>query len=310
MLELRQLRYFTAIVDAGSLTRAASALYIAQPALSQQLAALESDLGIRLLNRGARGAKPTAAGLELYKHAQVILKLAAETKNVVTGSAERVSGRVRIGLPSTIAVILVAPLVAALRQEHPGILLEVYESPSSYLAAQLIEERVDLSILVGDSLSDGLRVEPLVDEHLYFVYSETEHLPGGPTSIRLEDLADRPIVLPARSTTLRHLVDLAFRKAGIEPRVYAETSSIQSLLTLVAQGDMGTFVPYSALSWHSANASLCAILIEPAIVRKAQLAHSRMIELTSASQCVKQTLLVVVRKMVEEGHWQGATLSY
>src|ERR1700739_4386068 len=98
MLELRQLRYFTAIVDAGSLTRAASAFYIAQPALRQQLAALESDLGIRLLNRGARGAKPTAAGLELYKHAQVILKLAAETKNVVTGSAERVSGRVRIGL--------------------------------------------------------------------------------------------------------------------------------------------------------------------------------------------------------------------
>jgi len=63
MLELRQLRYFTAIVDAGSLTRAASALYIAQPALSQQLATLEADLGVKLLNRGAKGAKPTAAGL-------------------------------------------------------------------------------------------------------------------------------------------------------------------------------------------------------------------------------------------------------
>jgi len=163
MIELRQLRNFTAIVDAGSLTRAAAAVHIAQPAMSQLVAALESEIGVRLLNRTVKGVTPTEQGLALYRHAQVLLKLAAETRNVTLGTGGRVSGRVRIGLPSTIAVILVAPLLKVLKEQFPGILLEVYESPSSYLATQLLEERVDLSILVDETPSSGLLVEPLVD---------------------------------------------------------------------------------------------------------------------------------------------------
>lgn len=310
MLELRQLRYFIAIVDAGSLTRAANTLYIAQPALSQQLAALESELGVKLLNRGAKGSKPTAAGLALYKHAQVMLKLAAETKNIAKGFAERASGRVRIGVPSTIAMVLVAPLVQTLRKEYPGILLEAYESASSYLPAQVLDERVDLSILVGESPSSGLRMEPLVDERLFFLHARDKHPLNCASTINLQDLVDVELVLPARSTTLRLLIDEAFRDAEIEPRVHTETSSIQTVLTLIAQGGGGTIVPYSALSWHAASASICASAIEPAIVRTAQLAHSTMVGLTPASACVRQVLLDVVRSMVENGTWKGAVLRY
>ena len=310
MIELRQLRNFTAIVDAGSLTRAAAAVHIAQPAMSQLVAALESEIGVRLLNRTVKGVTPTEQGLALYRHAQVLLKLAAETRNVTLGTGGRVSGRVRIGLPSTIAVILVAPLLKVLKEQFPGILLEVYESPSSYLATQLLEERVDLSILVDETPSSGLRVEPLVDEQLYFIHSRKAHPFKCRKSLGLKAIGDVSIVLPARSTTLRQLVDLAFRAANIEPNVQAETSSIQTLLTLVALGGMGTFVPYSALSWHTSNASLCASIVTPHIIRRAWLASSGMVSLTQASNCVRVTIQDVVRKMVENGSWLGATLRY
>src|SRR5712692_7737144 len=106
MLDLRQLRYFVAIVDAGSVSRAALVLHIAQPAMSQQLAHLEREIGTKLLRRSVRGVAPTDAGKAVYRHAQTLLKLAAETANVARGAGAGASGRVRIGLPSSIAMIL------------------------------------------------------------------------------------------------------------------------------------------------------------------------------------------------------------
>ena len=309
MPEFRQLRYFTAIVDAGSLTRAAAVLFVAQPALSQQTAALEAELGVRLLNRSSKGVIPTEAGWALYRHAQAILKLAERTQDIVRGAGEPIAGRVRIGMPSTIAIVLVAPLVAALRKQHPGVILEVYESPSSYLAPQLLEERVDLSILVDPTVSSTLRAVALVDEELCFVHARADHpfgLSTGPTT--LDRLAHVPIVLPARSTTLRQLVDASFVAAGIVPRVHAETTSIQTLLTLVAQGGVGTFVPYSALAWHKASDLLWANAVEPTILRKAWVAQSSMIALTQAAACVHATILAVVRGMVSRDEWRGAIL--
>ncbi len=118
MLSLRQLRYFVAIIDAGSVSRAATVLHIAQPALSQQLAHLESEIGTKLLRRSVRGMAPTGAGSAVYRHAQTLLKLCAETANVARGAGSGASGRVRIGMPSSIAMILVATMRGPQRQ--PG----------------------------------------------------------------------------------------------------------------------------------------------------------------------------------------------
>ena len=169
MLDFRQLRYFVEIVDAGSLTRAAGSLHVAQSALSQQMANLEDNVGIRLLTRGVKGVTATAAGHAVYRHAQTILKLGAETRNVAQHVGIQASGRVRLGLPSSIAMILAAPMLREVQKRYPGVLVELYESPSSYLAAQLFDERVDLSVIVDKSPPPGLVAVGLVDECLYFV---------------------------------------------------------------------------------------------------------------------------------------------
>lgn len=308
MLDLRQLRYFVAIVDAGSVSRAATVLHIAQPALSQQLAHLESEIGTKLLRRSVRGVAPTEAGSAVYRHAQTLLKLAAETANVARGAGSGASGRVRIGMPSSIAMILVAPLLEALHERHPGILVEIYESPSTYLAAQLFDERVDLSVLVDRSPSPSLAMAPLVSESVYFVHERKSNPLSACETVSIAQLAAIPMILTTRATTLRHLLDAAFLDAGFAPLVFAEASSIQTLLTVVAQGGIGTLIPFSALSWHPATRSLQHHLVEPRIERIASLAWSRTASMTESTECVRDSIIEVTRSLVRARKWLGTTL--
>ncbi len=310
MLDLRQLRYFVAIVDAGSVSRAALVLHIAQPAMSQQLAHLEREIGTKLLRRSVRGVAPTDAGKAVYRHAQTLLKLAAETANVARGAGAGASGRVRIGLPSSIAMILAAPLLAALHERHPGILVELYESPSTYLAAQLFEERVDLSVLVDRSLSPSLIVEPLVSECIYFVHERKSNPLSACKTVSTAQLAAIPMILTTRATTLRHLLDAAFLDAGFAPLVFAEASSIQTLLTVVAQGGIGTLIPFSALSWYPAVGSFQHHLVEPRIERIASLAWSRTASMTESTECVRDSIIEVTQALVQNGKWLGTSFPH
>jgi LysR family nitrogen assimilation transcriptional regulator len=308
MLDLRKLRYFVAIVDAGSVSRAANVLHIAQPALSQQLAHLEGEIGAKLLRRSVRGVALTAAGSAVYRHAQTLLKLAAETANVARGAGSGASGRVRVGMPSSIAMILVAPLLQAVQDAHPGILVEIHESPSSYLAAQLFDERVDLSVLVEGSASPNLAMAPLISESIYFVHQRKSNPLASCKSVSIAQLAGIPMILTTGATTMRHLLDEAFREAGIVPRVLAEASSIQTLLAVVAQGAIGTLIPFSALSWHPMMRSLQHHLVEPRVERIASLAWSRTASMTESTECVRQAIIEVTHSLVRRRKWRGTTI--
>ena len=307
MLDFRQLRYFVEIVDAGSLTRAAASLHVAQSALSQQMASLEESVGVRLLTRSVKGVAATDAGHAVYRHAQTILKLGAETRDVAQSVGVHVSGRVRVGLPSSIAMILAAPMLNEVQKRNPGILVELYESPSTYLAAQLFDERVDLSVVVDKVPPPGLAAMALVDECLYYVQARLLQKPPK-TPVMLADLAGTPMILTTRATTLRHVVDAAFHAAGVRPRVQAEASSIQTLLTVVAQGNLSTLIPFSALSGHAAMRALTHRPIAPQVLRRASLAWSRSAAMTEATQCVRAVIVDVVREMVASGQWSGTTL--
>jgi LysR family nitrogen assimilation transcriptional regulator len=308
-MELRQLRYFVAIVDSGSLSRAASLVHIVQPALSQQMTQLEEELEVQLLQRSVKGVTPTDAGLALYRHAQHILKLASETRNVVRATASEINGRVKLGLPSSIAMVLVGPLIAALEERFPHVSLEIHESPSAYLAAQLINERVDLSILVDDVVMPGLDVTPLIDEFLYFVQPRKTALLRCGKTVTLQTLASVPLMLTTHATTLRRLVDKAFAEADATPVIRGEASTIQTVLSIVAQGGTGTIVPHSALAWHAAAQWLRQTVIEPRMVRRASLAHSRLNPMSPATACVRAVVRDVAEQLVASRQWEGARMA-
>ena len=309
MIEFRQLRYFVAIVDAGSLTRASALLNIAQPSLSQQMADLEATVGAKLLDRSVRGVTATASGQAVYRHAQTILHLREQTADVARGAGKEIGGRVRLGLPSSIAMVLAAPLVKNLTQAFPDILLELYESPSTYLVAQLFDERVDLSLLVDSSPSPGLEVRALMEESIYFVQSAKTTSRKAKQAVRLADLTDFPMILTTRATTLRQLIDSACSVSATKLQVRAEASSIQTLLTVVAEGSLSTLVPYSALSWHPTTSALRLWPVSPTIARPVSLAWSRSSVMSPATECVRSAIIQVASELIHQGIWKGAVLA-
>jgi DNA-binding transcriptional LysR family regulator len=116
-MELKQIRYFVAIVDYGSLTKAANQLRLAQPALSLQVSNLEAECGAQLLIRTAKGVIPTEIGKILYRHGRIMLRQLEQAREEMKSGVKTISGLVALGLPTTVTVPLAMPLVRAVREE-------------------------------------------------------------------------------------------------------------------------------------------------------------------------------------------------
>ena len=165
-VDLRQLRYFVAIVQSGSISRASLQLNIAQPALSLHIRNMEADLGVPLLFRTPQGVQPTEAGLILLRNAKTILAQFEQTEREIRGSSTEPTGEVRLGLPGTISQILGAPLVIAARERYPKITLRIAEAMSGYVLEWLRLGRVDLGLLFQTVEDRDLRSIALATETL------------------------------------------------------------------------------------------------------------------------------------------------
>jgi LysR family nitrogen assimilation transcriptional regulator len=176
------------------------------------------------------------------------------------------------------------------------------------LAAQLFDERVDLSLLVDKIQAPGLSVQPLLDEAVYFVQANSSKRPTSRQTVQLSDLASTPMIFTTRATTLRQLLDSACDVARIQIKVQAEASSIQTLLTVVAQGELATLVPYSALSWLPTTRSLRLLPLKPHVIRTLSIACSRSANMSEAAKVVRQAIQDVASNLVANGQWRGATL--
>jgi len=152
MMNLKQLRYFVRIAECGSLSKAADELGIAQPALSQQLRALEDELGGELMTRHSRGIAPNDLGTMLLSHFGTILNEIDRTPLLVQDLTRNPTGEVRLGVTTTAARALTAPLVAKVHESYPGITLHVVEAMSGSLSQSLQRGSLDLSILYEPKL--------------------------------------------------------------------------------------------------------------------------------------------------------------
>ena len=149
-MQFRQLRYFVKIVDAGSFSRAAALIHIAQPALSQQIAELEGRLGVSLLHRSARGVRPTAAGEILYREAFAILKQLDQLPGIVRSSNGVAQGTVSVGLASLLGPALVGGFVEACRSGLDKVSLKLAVSDSAALREKLSAQSLDLALVFED----------------------------------------------------------------------------------------------------------------------------------------------------------------
>ena len=306
-MELRQLRYFVAIVDHGSLSRAALVLHVAQPALTQQLRQLEEELGVQLLHRSAQGVLNTDAGKVFYEHAQAILKQVADAQAAVVQSAERPSGSVTLGLPHSISDALALPLLTAIRQRYPEITLQLTEEITGSLAEQLRAGRINLAVLFDDGQLGSFVATPLVEEELRFICRADAPAAAGRDSLALRDALDTTLILPGLQHGVRPRIESTARAVGLVTRDVIEINSIAILKSAILAGMGATILPVAPVQAEVERGAMRALAIrDPAIARTVVLCTSRNIPLTNAAAAVSRLVVQVAHGLCAEGRWIGA----
>jgi len=236
-MELRQLRYLVGLADEGHFTRAAAREQVAQPALSQQIAKLEAELGVGLVDRTTRRVHLTEAGELLVAHARRVLAELDDARAELQQLTGLVSGRVTIGLTTTPGPLDLVRLLADFHGRLPEVDLAVREDLSTVLARQLRDDELDLAFLsvVEERDRRGLELHELAAEPLVLALPHGHRL-AQRARLRVADLRGEELIAFPAGATIRDAVQRATRAAGFEPRIAFETREVARMRALVAAG--------------------------------------------------------------------------
>lgn len=237
-MQLHQLRYFAAVADARHFTRAAEAVRVAQPSLSQQIRALERELGAELFHRARGHIGLTDAGEALLPLARRILADAETARREVQEVAQLRGGRVRLGAPPSLCASLVPDVLRDFHARYPGVELHVHEDASQDLVRVLAEGELDLALIITPLpvQAPALATTELLREELVAVSAPDEPPPAPRRALRVADLRDRPLAMFRRGYDLREFTLAACRAEGFEPDFTVEGGEMDAVLGFVRAG--------------------------------------------------------------------------
>lgn len=233
---LRQLQFFVAAAEAGSVTGAARALSISQSSVTEAIRALEDDLGVSLFDRQARGLLITHRGSAFLRHARQILADVAVARTAFRDEAESAPGRLSLGVTSLVAGYVLSDILSRYRRAHPRVELNVTEDNGEYLQHLLIGGELDVAVLLTSSVRDrmALNVETLVVSP-YRLWLPLGHPLADQESIALEELAGQPLIqlmVDEIEESTRSLT----AALPVKPQIAFRTRSVEAVRSLVATG--------------------------------------------------------------------------
>lgn len=222
MVDLRNIETFFWVSTLGSFRAAAEKLNTTQPAISQRIALLESDLSVRLFERGARGVTLTAKGQELLSYAERMLQIRLEMMQAAR-EQDAMTGTVRIGVAETIVQTWMPALIEHVHATYPGLVLEIEVDTTNVLRAHLMSRQINLAFLMGPVLDARIENVPLCRYPLAWVASPRLELGPGPLS--LAQVAVHPIITyPSASIPYIMVRDMLMRAGVPAPRIYGSAS--------------------------------------------------------------------------------------
>ncbi|AHV91929.1 LysR family transcriptional regulator [Bordetella holmesii] len=313
-MELRQLRYFIRIVELGSMSRAALELDMVQSALSQQISRLEGELGARLLKRNPRGVEPTEAGTAFFREARLTLRHAEQAKR--SAQQPRLTGTVSIGLPATTESMLGLPLIAAVRSRLPDVRLHMVGGMSGMLADMLNARALDMAILFDQrgrqSVFSGRdwSVRALFEEELFLIRARRRQGPALPAHVRLTDLDGEPLILPTAGHGLRAVLDAAFARAQIQPRIALDVDSQPMTMAALAAGLGAVIQPWAVMGSvkDAAQRFEWARIQDEDALRINVLCSLNEDTLSPAALTARTVMAECIRQLIADGVWQGTRL--
>lgn len=248
---LRLLETFCAVVDAGSLNRAAELLHLSQPAVTKQVRALEAELGVALLVRGPQGVTLTPIGRRIHLLARRAVAAAQACRRAAAEWQNPGSSRVVVGAGLTLTLFTLPPVIATFRREVPGARVEVRTGTSQESLDRLLGYEVDLAFVTSPVSHPEVRGLALFQDPLVLA-AAPGGLPGGGKPVRVADLQGRTLISFQRGSGLRQYIDQVLEARGISPEVVMEFDSIEAIKTMVGL-DLGVaLLPWSALKADAA----------------------------------------------------------
>lgn len=241
-MKINQLKYFLAIVEGGSLSRAAQNLGVAQPALSQHVANLEQEMDVSLLERSSRGVVCTPAGELLYQHAQTIVRQIERAETDVRHLGQSPSGEVVVVIAASVSQIVAPPLAMHVAARFPEIKLLIQEGMSINLARLVESGRADLAFVPSALLPSGVEAEQILVEDLAFGGASGSE-GDGDKPIEFEAACRYPLVLPTRPHYVRNTLEQAAFDHGFHLNVMAEQDSPRLLPRFVKAGYAYSILP-------------------------------------------------------------------
>ena len=311
-MEIRQLKYFLAVADAGSLSAAARKVLIAQSALSKQMCALEDELGVTLFHRSNSGIAINEAGQVFYEYALGILKQLRDAKAAVLPGHGVLTGSIVVALPQSVSPIIALPLLQAVGRIYPKVELQLNEELTGNLVDQLIRGSVDIALFTPTGLPAEVSFTPLIEEDLYLIHraNDPEAPPAG--EVTLAQAVARPLVFPSRahSHSTRAVVDLALEQQQRAPAAVAmEVNSVYILKSAVEAGIGPTIMPLNLAMREVAEGRLVAHpFVAPGVFRTLGICTCGARPASNLRTLIAQLINQVVHDMCRSGEWPSTRL--
>ena len=303
MMQYRHLHYFVSVVEAGSFSRAASTIHVAQPAISQQIAQLEEQLGVSLLLRSARGVRPTAAGEVLYREASSILKRLQQLPGIVrSGTGTAATGVVRLGMSSTFVTTAPAAFMEQCKAFLPNVELRMAVSDSPTIKRRVTAHELDLGLVLEDELAPTFARMPLFRQKLFLIRPQAASK-GRP--VQLADLVSLPLILPPSPNVTRTALDRAFAKAKLSPDVVMEADVVANIIAAVRADVGGAVLPKGDLSDMSGEDLGEPEAIEPPVYLTCSIISSGNFPLANAAEAVRDLLTQFVEATLHQTQAPG-----
>ena len=292
---LRNIRYLLAIDEHRNFTRAADALRVSQPALSQRIRQIEEGIGAQLFDRSGRVVSLTDFGTVYLQYARRAFRDMEEAQRALHDVKDLSRGQLRIAFTPTFTEYLIPPVIDHFHVLYPGIVIEMMEMSLATVENALEDDQVDLAFGFADVRSDEIEAEPLYPERLTLVVGSSHPLAARHEAITPTQLAEIPLALLTRGFVSRFYVDSYFASHEMRPTVALQANSISAVLKIVSRGRIATILP-GALEFEHRDVRRIA-LDPPFPVHMVALLRRKRAYRSVASTAFEQTL----KSMLKEG---------
>jgi LysR family transcriptional regulator, nitrogen assimilation regulatory protein len=302
-VDIRQLRYFVGVVEAGSFTRAADRLHVAQSALSLHVRQMEERLGVRLLERERTGVHVTDAGGRLMAHAQIILRQMALAESELSSTALLLEGEVNVGIPPATARILVPRLLAAARERIPAVTVKISEGLTVPLQEWMAAGRLSLKLAYRTRSTLGRSIEIARESFCLIAPIDAERWHGRET-VCLAELEGVPLAVPMPNNNVPGTVAEVVGRHRSQLNLAFELDSLSTIINMIVDRQACSILPASAIQQELRDGVLRAIpIVDRTIERSIVVATNVRDEADRTVIAVRAVLIDAVRELIESGIW-------